>query len=144
MLEVYRKEYNGKIGVEVTYYFFINVRGAKKYYEVVYEMISDVDHSYSRYDVELNQTLRNIEKIENDVYRYTPILFSTIKAQRRLAVLSKFVLYVISTVNNIAIYRIPKHVTYFHDGIELNLSSNAFVKGTYALVPLFEKIYKQS
>jgi hypothetical protein len=144
MLEVYHKIYNGKIGVEVTYYFFMNVRGVKKYYQVVYEMISDVDHSYSRYDVELNQTLRNIEKIENDVYRYTPILFSTIKAQRRLAVLSKFVLYVISEVNHIPIYKLVQKVVYYHNGVELTLSPNAFIKTTYELIPRFEKVYKQS
>jgi len=42
MLEVYTKSYNGKIRTDVTYYFFINVRGKRKFYQVIYESISDI------------------------------------------------------------------------------------------------------
>ena len=143
MLEIYRKQYTGKIGVEITYYFNINTRGTKKYYEVIYEWLSDGGYQFSKYLVELNQAIRNLERIENDVYRFTPILFSTVKAQRRLAVLSKFILYVISEVNSIPIYKLPKEVRYIHNGVESILSVNAFVKSTYELIPKFEKIYHQ-
>jgi len=141
MLEIYRKQYTGKIGVEVTYYFFINVRGTKKYYQTIYEMVSDVDHAYSRYTIELSQTVKDTGKIENDMIKYTPLLFSNIKAQRRLAVLSKFALYLISEINSIPIYKLPRNVTYYHNGIELTLSQNAFIKSAYELIPRFEKIY---
>ena len=143
MLQVYNKIYNNKISAEVSYYFLINGHGLKKYYEVVYEMISDISYSYSRYKVTLNKEVHNIGKIENDVIRYTPILMSITKAQRRLSILAKFVLYIISVINNIPIYRIPEEVLYHHDGIELQLSTNAFVKTTYTLIPFFEKIYKE-
>ena len=137
MLEVYTKSYHGRIGTDVTYYFFIT----KKFYQVIYEMVSDVDHVYSRYTIELSQTVKDTGKIENDVYRYTPLLFSEMKAQRRLAILSKFVLYIISENTGIPIYKLPRNVTYYHNGVELTLSQNAFIKSAYELIPRFEKIY---
>jgi len=143
MLEIYRKQYTGKIGVEITYYFNINTRGTKKHYEVIYEWLSDGGYQFSKYLVELNDNVKNSAKIENDVYRFTPILFSTVKAQRRLAVLSKFILYLISEVNNIPIYKLVQKVVYYHNGVESILSVNAFVKSTYELIPKFEKIYKE-
>jgi len=143
MIEVYRKLYTNKFETEIAYYFNINNKGLKKYYEVSYEWIGNADYVYSKYSVELNCNIRNIGKIENDIYRYTPILFSEMKAQRRLSILAKFVLYLISVTNNIAIYRIPKRVIYYHDGIEIQLSVNAFVKTAYELIPKFEKIYHQ-
>ncbi|MCG2868347.1 MAG: hypothetical protein L7G90_03120 [Candidatus Nanopusillus sp.] len=143
MLEIYRKRYTNRFETEIAYYFFITTRGIKKYYEVSYEWIGCTNYIYSKYSVELNCNIRNIGKIENDIYRFTPVLFSEIKAQRRLSVLAKFVLYIISEVNNIPIYRLPKEVIYYHDGVEINLSVNAFVKTTYALIPKFEKVYRQ-
>ena len=142
MLEVYTKSYNGKIRTDVTYYFFINNRGKRKFYQTIYESISDISYEYSRYEITLNGEIRNSERIENFVYRYTPVLFSRLKAQRRLAVLSKFVLYITSEVNNVPIYKLVKQVTYYHNGIELTLSPNAFAKSTYALIPRFEKVYR--
>jgi len=143
MIEVYRKLYTNRFETEIAYYFNINNRGLKKYYEVSYEWIGNADYVYSKYSVELNDNVKNSAKIENDVYRFTPILFSTVKAQRRLAVLSKFILYIISEVNNIPIYKLVQKVVYYHDGIEFILSPNAFVKSTYELIPRFEKIYKE-
>jgi len=141
MLEVFSKKYRGKVNTDVTYYFTINTRGVRRYYQTIYEHISDMGYQYSRYTVDLNVKIEHIGKIENIVYQYTPILFANIPAKRRLSVFTKFIMYIISTVNNIAIYRIPKRVIYYHDGIEIQLSTNAFVKNTYKLIPKFEKIY---
>ena len=91
--------------------------------------------------MDLNDNVKNIGKIENDIYRYTPKLFSEMKAQRRLAILSKFVLYIISENTGIPIYKLVQKVVYYHNGIEIQLSTNAFVKNTYKLIPKFEKIY---
>jgi len=142
MLEVYYKKYSGKITTEISYYFNINIRGVKKYYETIYESISDCGYTYSRYEVVISKEVSNAEKIENDVYRYTSILFENIKAHRRLSVLTKFILYIISVINDIPIYRIPKTISYYHDRNEMYLSPNAFIKTTYELIPKFEKIYK--
>ena len=142
MMEVYNRSYYGKIRTDVTYYFNINTRGVKKYYETVYESISNCGYTYSRYEVVLSREIKNSGKVENDVYRYTPILFQQSKAQRRLSILAKFVLYIISVTSNIPIYRIPEEVLYHHDGINIQLSVNSFVKTTYELVSLFEKVYK--
>jgi len=141
-MEVYNRSYYGKIRTDVTYYFNINTRGVKKYYETVYESISNCGYTYSRYEVVLSREIKNSGKVENDVYRYTPILFQQSKAQRRLSILAKFVLYIISVTNSIPIYRIPEEVLYHHDGINIQLSVNSFVKTTYELVSLFEKVYK--
>lgn len=143
MIEVYRKLYNNKIVKEVSYYFLINNRGAKKYYETIYEMVTDVDYHYSKYYVELSGEIKHKEKIENDVIKYTQILFENVKEKRRLSILAKFVLYVISTVNNTSIYKLPKEVRYHNNGNEIFLSSNAFAKSSYKLVPFFEKIHHQ-
>jgi hypothetical protein len=144
MIEVYRKLYTNKFETEIAYYFFITTRGVKKYYEVSYEWIGYTNYTYSKYSVELDITIKGEGKIENEMYKFTPKLFENIKAQRRLSVLAKFVLYLISVTNNIAIYRIPKRVIYYHDGIEIQLSVNAFVKSAYELIPRFEKVYYSS
>ena len=141
MIEVYRKLYTNKFETEIAYYFNINNKGLKKYYEVSYEWIGNADYVYSKYLVDLNDNVKNIGKIENDIYRYTPKLFSEMKAQRRLAILSKFVLYIISENTGIPIYKLVQKVVYYHNGIEIQLSTNAFVKNTYKLIPKFEKIY---
>jgi len=141
VIEVYRKLYTNKFETEIAYYFNINNKGLKKYYEVSYEWIGNADYVYSKYLVDLNDNVKNIGKIENDIYRYTPKLFSEMKAQRRLAILSKFVLYIISENTGIPIYKLVQKVVYYHNGIEIQLSTNAFVKNTYKLIPKFEKIY---
>jgi len=143
MLEVYRKTYTNKFRTEISYYFSIKLHGSTKYYEVVYELLDDVNHYYSKYHVELDEKIRNSEKIENDMIRYTPVLFSKTNQVRRLAILSKFVLYIISEINSIPIYKLPRRITYYNNGNNTYLSVNAFVKSTYKLIPLFEKIYHQ-
>ena len=142
MLEVYRQTYHGKIETEVSYYFLVNNYGVKKFYEVIYEMISDTSHYYSKYHVDLNEKIEHLGKIENDVMKYTPLLFLRVRQKRRLAVLTKFILYIIAVTNNISIYRLPKKVVYHNNGVEVYLSSHAFVNSTYELIPLFEKIYR--
>jgi len=142
MLEVFSKKYRGKVNTDVTYYFFINNRGKRKFYQVIYESISDISYEYSRYDVSLKTGEVDMERIEDDMYRFTPILFLKIKAQRRLAILSKFALYIISENTGIPIYKLVEKVSYYHDGDEIILSTNSFIKNTYALIPRFEKVYR--
>jgi len=142
MIEIYHRKYYGKMNTEIVYYFNINTRGVRKFYEVIYEWLSDGGYQFSKYLVELNDNVKNSAKIENDVYRFTPILFSEIKAQRRLSVLAKFILYIISETNRIPLYKIMRSATYYHNGVEINLSVNAFVKTAYALIPKFEKVYR--
>ena len=142
MLEVFSKKYRGKVNTDVTYYFAINTRGVRRYYQTIYESISDISYEYSRYDVSLKTGEINVERIENDVYRFTPILFLKIKAQRRLAIFSKFALYIISENTGIPIYKLVEKVSYYHDGDEITLSTNSFIKNTYALIPRFEKVYR--
>jgi hypothetical protein len=142
MIEVYHKEYHNKVVKEVTYYFNINSRGYKKYYEVIYELIADIDYYYSKYFVEIDGKIENTEKIKNEIIKYTPILFENIREKRRLSVLAKFILYLIAINNSTSIYKIVKEVKYHNNGNEIHLSSNAFIKSAYKLLPLFEKIYK--
>jgi hypothetical protein len=141
MMEIYRKTYFNKFRTEINYYFSINLYGKDKYYEVIYELIDDANHYYSKYHIDLDGKIGNSEKIENDIYRFTPVLFSKTNQVRRLAILSKFVLYIISQNNNIPIYKLPRRIMYYNNGNETYLSVNAFVKSTYKLIPLFEKIY---
>jgi hypothetical protein len=142
MIEVYHKIYENKIIKETSYYFNINNHGKLKYYEVVYEMITDVSYYFSKYTIELNGEVRHAEKIKNEIIKYTPILFENIREKRRLSVLAKFVLYLIAINNSTSIYKIVRQIRYHNNGNEIYLSPNAFIKSTYKLVPIFEKIYK--
>jgi len=137
MLEVYRKKYDDRVRTEVSYYLELHRRN----YEVAYEMISDVSYYYSKYTIILVENIRNKEKIENYVYKLTPLLFSRTEQKRRLAILAKFVLYTIAITNNISIYKLIDKVMYHNNGNDVYLSSNAFIKSTYKLAHLFEKIY---
>jgi hypothetical protein len=105
-------------------------------------MITDVNYYFSKYTIELNGEVRHAEKIKNEIIKYTPILFENIREKRRLSVLAKFILYLIAINNSTSIYKIVKEVKYHNNGNEIHLSSNAFIKSAYKLLPLFEKIYK--
>jgi len=142
MIELFRKKYYGNINTEISYYFLINSRGAKKYYQVIYELLSDISYEYSRYEVVIQGVLKNLEKIEIDMLKYTPILYNSIKAQRRLSVIAKFALFVISENTKIPVYRLVKEVHYHRNGVDIQLSPNSFVKTAYELIPKFEKIYR--
>jgi len=137
MLEVYRKKYDDRVRTEVSYYLELHRRN----YEVAYEMISDVSYYYSKYTIFLVENIHNKEKIENDIYRFTPLIFTKINQKRRLAILAKFVLYTITISNTTSMYKLVDKVVYHNNGNDVYLSSNAFVKSTYKLAHLFEKIY---
>ena len=144
MIEVYNKIYDNKFMSEVTYYVLIQNYGVKPHFETMHESISDYTHYFSKYTLFLNFYPKNVEKIEVEILKYAPKLLTQIKNKRKLAILTKFVFYVIIKNNDAKITKTVSRVIYHNNGQEINLSVNAFLKSYYRLVPIFSQIIQES
>jgi len=144
MLQVYSKTYQNRFVNEVTYFFHLQNHGANPRFEVVYEGVSDYTHTFSKYVVFLGFYPKNRDKIELEVLKYSPDVLNKIKSKRKLAVLSKFLFYVILRNNDVNVTKSIKKVIYYNNGQESILSANAFLKSYYRLVPVFDKIIQES
>jgi len=144
MIEVYNKIYDNKFMSEVTYYVLIQNYGVKPHFETMHESISDYTHYFSKYTLFLNFYPKNRDKVEVEILKYAPKLLTQIKNKRKLAILTKFVFYVIIKNNDAKITKTVSRVIYHNNGQEINLSVNAFLKSYYRLVPLFSQIIQES
>ena len=139
MIAVYSKVYRNKFTSEITYYFDLQVQG-KPQLSSVYECISDYDHYYSKYVIFLNFFPHNKSKIELEVLQNAPILLNKTRTKRKLAVLTKFIFYLVMKHNEFSITNSIRKVEYHNNGQEFLLSSNAFLKSYYKLIPFFNDI----
>jgi hypothetical protein len=144
MIQVFNKNYENRFSSEVTYYVSIQNYGIKPYFQVTYENVTDYTHYFSRYTVHLNFHPRNKDKIELQILKYSPDVLNKIKSKRKLAVLSKFVFYIILENNDVDITKSIGKVTYYNNGQEITLSPNAFLKSYYRLIPTFMQIIQES
>jgi len=144
MIEVYNKIYENRFASEVTYYVSIQNHGTKPHFETMHESISDYTHYFSKYTLFLNFHPKNTDKIEVEVLKYSPKVLNKIKNKRKLAILTKFVFYVIIKNNDVPITKAISRVIYHNNGQEINLSVNAFLKSYYRLIPLFSQIIQES
>jgi len=144
MIQVFGKTYENKFSSEVTYYVLIQSYGSKPYVEIIHESISDYTHYFSKYTLFLNFYPRNKDKVEVEILKYTPKVLTEIKNKRKLAILSKFVFYIMLKNNDVNITKAVSRVIYHNNGQEINLSVNAFLKSYYRLVPIFEQILQES
>ncbi len=72
-------------------------------------------------------------------------LLERVEQRRRPAVLAKYALYIYSLLTGIPLYKVLKEVRYVKGTGEVKLlSTNAFVKSTYKIAPLFEEVLKKS
>jgi len=144
MIQVFQKMYENKFMTEVTYYVFLQSYGAKPYFQVVHESISDYTHYLSRYTVYLNFHLQHKDKIEVEILKYSPNVVNKIKSKRKLAVLTKFVFHLILENNDINITKSLNRVEYHNNGQDIILSPKAFLVSYYRLIPIFEQILQES
>ncbi len=143
VITVFSKIYHNKFTSEVSYYFNLQSQG-KPRIECIYECISDYDHYYSKYIVILNYFPHNKSKIEIDVLTYAPSLLNEIRSKRKLAVLTKFIFYLVMKHNNFPITKSIQKIIYNNNDQEFVLSNNAFLKSYYKLLPFFNKILNNS
>jgi len=144
MIEVYNKIYQNRFASEVTYYVLIQNYGVKPHFETMHESITDYTHYFSKYVVFLNFYPKNTDKIEVEVLRYAPKVLTKIKNKRKLAILSKFIFYIILKNNDTKITKAVSKVIYHNNGQEINLSAKAFLVSYYRLIPIFEQILQES
>jgi len=144
MIQVFNKIYENRFASEVTYYVSIQNHGTKPHFETMHESITDYTHYFSKYVVFLNFHPKNIDKIEVEVLRYAPKVLNKIKNKRKLAILTKFVFYVIIKNNDVPITKAISRVIYHNNGQEINLSAKAFLVSYYRLVPIFTQIIQES
>lgn len=72
-------------------------------------------------------------------------LLDRVEQRRRPAVLAKYALYIYSILAGIPLYKVLKEVRYVKGTGEVRvLSTNAFVKSTYKIAPLFEEVLKKA
>jgi len=128
---------------EVTYYVIIQSHGIKPYFQTIYESITDYTHYLTRYTVYLDFHPQHKDKIEVEILKYAPKVLTEIKSKRKLAVLTKFVFHVILKNNDVSITKSINEVVYHNNGQESILSSNAFLKSYYRLIPTFTQIIQE-
>ena len=144
MIQVFDKKYENKFSSEVTYYVSIQSYGIKPYVETIHESITDYTHYFSKYTLFLSFHPKNTDKIEVEVLRYAPKVLTQIKNKRKLAILSKFIFYIIVQNNNVPITKAVSRVIYHNNGQEINLSAKAFLVSYYRLVPIFSQIIQET
>jgi len=144
MIKVFNKIYENRFVSEVTYFFNLQNLGANPRFEVIYENLTDYTYYFTKYVVFLSFHPRNKDKIEVEVLRYAPNILINIKVKRKLAILSKFIFYIILENNDVPITKAISRVIYHNNGQDSNLSVNAFLKSYYRLIPTFTQIIQES
>jgi hypothetical protein len=144
MIQVFERLYSNKFTNEVTYFFHLQNYGANPKFEVVHETVSDYTHYFSKYVVFLNFYPKNRDKVEVEILKYAPKVLTQIKNKRKLAILTKFVFYVIIKNNDAKITKSISRVIYHNNGQEINLSAKAFLVSYYRLIPIFSEILQET
>jgi len=121
---------------EVNYYLETN----RKSVSVIYEYIGVYMYDYRKYTISLNYYVKNEYLILENVMRYIERVYNYFNETRKLSIITKFVVYVISKIFDIPLYRLIKDVMYEANGNIQELSINSFVKSTYRLQSRFEKL----
>jgi len=120
----------------VTYYLEIK----RNSINVIYEFLGLYLYDYRRYVIKLNFNIRNEYIILENIMKNIDKVYSNFSETRRLAILSKYVIYVISKDLDIPLYKLIQKVQYESNGEVTELSINAFTKSTYRLISKFEKL----
>ena len=107
---------------------------------VIYEYTGLYMYDYRRYSIKLNYSIRNEYVILENILKNVEKVYNNFSETRKLAVVAKYVIYVVSTNLNVPLYKSIKSIIYEANGEITELSVNAFVKGIYRLIPKFEKI----
>ena len=143
MIKVFNKIYENRFVSEVTYFFNLQNLGANPRFEVIYENLTDYTYYFTKYVVFLSFHPKNRDKIEVEILTHASDILTRIKSKRKLAILSKFIFYIILKNNDVPITKAVHKVVYHNNGQDINLSVNAFLKSYYRLVPVFDKITQE-
>ena len=134
---IYHKETrNPKDEYEINYYLEIN----RKSINVIYEYLGLYLYDFRRYMIFLNYNVQNEYQIVRNVIINAEKIYENFNQVRKLAIMAKFVVYIVSKINNIPLYKLIKDVTYEMNGEIMHLSPHAFINSTYNLIPRFEKL----
>ena len=134
---IYKKEVkNERDEYEINYYLETN----KKNVSVIYEYIGIYVYNYRKYTFSLNYYLRNEHLILENVIRNFEKVYDSFAETRKLAIMSKYVIYSVSKILDIPLYKLVETVTYEANGDIRELSTNAFIKGSYKLGQKFQEL----
>ena len=134
---VFQKEVK-KIKDEYTVSYYIETYRRK--ISTIYEFVGLYRYDFRRYHIELFNNLVHEGIIINNIIKNFEKVYNGFNQRRKLAVFSKFAIYVISKELNIPMYKLIKSVSYEENGEIINLSPHAFTNSIYNLIQKFEKI----
>jgi len=121
---------------EINYY----VETKRNNVSIIYENLGLYSYDYRRYNIKLSCNIRNEGLIFANLIRNAEKVYSGFNQTRKLAIMSKFVIYIISKYINIPLYRLVENVEYEMNGETVHLSPHSFTNSIYNLTPKFEKI----
>jgi hypothetical protein len=121
---------------EVNYYLETN----RKSISVIYEYIGIYMYDYRKYTVSFNCYIKDEYLVLENVLRDIQKIYNSFSEVRKLSIITKYVVYVISKMYGIPVYKLVRSIVYEANGDIQELSTNAFTKSTYRLIPRFEKI----
>jgi hypothetical protein len=107
---------------------------------VIYEYTGIYFYDYRRYIIKLNYNIQNEQILFMNILRDIQKVYDNFSEVRKLSIIAKYIVYTISKIYNIPLYKLVKAVQYEANGNIQELSTNAFTKSVYRLVPKFEKI----
>jgi len=135
--QIYHKEVKTKRDeFDITYYLEITRNGIN----IIYEYTGLYMYDYRKYSIKLNCNVKNEYLILENVLRNIEKVYNNFSEVRRLSIIAKYIVYTISKIYNIPLYKLIKSVTYEPNGNVQELSTNAFVKSTYRLSSKFERL----
>jgi len=132
----YKEVRTTKDEFDIVYYIETN----RDSVSLIYEFTGLYKYDFRKYSVKLNYHIRNEYLIIQNVLESFEKVYSTFNETRKLSILSKFVLYVISKDLNIPLYKLIKNVIYEANGDVQQLSVNAFIKSSYKLAQKFQEL----
>ena len=134
---VYHKESRTeKDEFDISYY----IETKRNSVDLIYEYTGLYRYDFRRYSISFNYPLRNEYYIIDNLTGKFEKVYSSFNETRKLAIIVKFVAYIISKDLDIPLYKLVKSVTYEANGDVQQLSTNAFVKGTYKICQEFQKL----
>jgi hypothetical protein len=107
---------------------------------VIYEYTGIYLYDYRRYIIKLNYNIQNEQILFMNILRDIQKVYDNFSEVRKLSIIAKYIVYTVSKIYNIPLYKLIKSVSYEANGNLQELSVNAFVKGVYRLQNRFEKL----
>jgi hypothetical protein len=121
---------------EINYYLETN----RKSISIIYEYLSAYVYNYRKYTIYLSCYLRDEYLILENTIKNFERVYNNFAETRKLAIISKYVIYTVSKISGIPLYKLVSSVVYDANGDIRELSTNSFVKGTYKISQRFQEL----